>query len=109
MDDWMYAQKNSSERLARLHYFSVKKKHAAGEVEVRITVKEFATPEVGSLRFFAMADIPFDQVTKYQPSGWANSLLGALSECLVNCRKYPFEPAEAPSGRSETPSGRTEA
>lgn len=92
----MYAQKHPSERLARLHYFSVKKKHAAGEIELRITVKEFATPEVGSLRFFAMTDLPFDQTTKYQPCGWANSLLGALSECLINCRKFPFEPPEAP-------------
>ncbi len=95
MDDWMYAQKSSSERLARLYYFSVKKKLETGEVELRITVKEFATPEIGSLRFFAITDEPFDQTTMYQPSGWANTLLGALSECLINCRKFPYEPPEA--------------
>ncbi len=92
MEDWIYAQNDPSERLAKLHYFSVLKKFAGGEIEVRITVKEFATPQVGSLRFFAMTDLPFDQTTKYQPSGWANSLLGALSECMLNCRKFDYEP-----------------
>jgi hypothetical protein len=90
MDEWKYAQNHPSEGLARLHYFSVKKKHETGEVELRITVKEFATPEVGSLQFFAMTDQPFDPKTNYRPCGWANSLLGALSECLLNCRKTKF-------------------
>jgi hypothetical protein len=97
MDDWIYAQKNPAERLARLHRFSVLKKHAAGEVEVDITVKEFVTPQVGSLRFFAMTDLPFDRTTNYRPSGWANTLLGALSECLINCRKFPYEVPETPA------------
>jgi len=91
MDEWIYAQTHPSDCLAKLHYFSVKKKHAGGEAELRITVKEFATPQVGSLHFFAMTDLPFDLTTQYRPCGWANTLLGALSECLINCRKYPYE------------------
>jgi hypothetical protein len=101
MDEWIYAQSDPSERLARLHYFSVNKKHDSGEIELRITVKEFATPEIGSLRFFAMADLPFDGTTNYQPSGWANTLLGALSECLANCRKFPYEPGKTAGSATE--------
>ena len=43
MEDWKFVEKDPSEALARLHFFSVKKKHASGEVEARITVKEFAS------------------------------------------------------------------
>ncbi len=94
MEEWKYAQQHPSEGLVRLHYFSIRKKHATGEVDLRITVKEFATPEIGSLQFFAMTDLPFNPVTNYRPSGWANTLLGALSECMINCRKFPYEAAE---------------
>jgi len=43
MEDWKFAQKDPSECLAKLHFYSVTKKHACGEIEARITVKEFAT------------------------------------------------------------------
>ena len=90
--DWQYAQADPSEALARLHFFSVRKKHSAGEIETLITVKEFATPEIGALQFFAMADIELNQKTaKFQPSGWSDSLMGALSECLKNLRKFEYE------------------
>ena len=95
MDDWKYAQKNASEGLARLHYFTVKKKKGDTEIDVRITVKEIATPDIGALHFFAMADVPFDPVTKYQPSGWSNTLLGALQECMLNVRKFDYNGPEA--------------
>jgi hypothetical protein len=61
-------------------------------------LKEFATPQVGSLHFFAMTDLPFDPTTQYRPCGWANTLPGALSECLINCRKHPFEIPETAAG-----------
>jgi hypothetical protein len=81
MSDWKHAQRDPSEALAQLHFFSVKKKHAAGEIEARITVHEFATPEIGALQFFAMADIELNQKTlRFQPSGWSDTLVGAISE-----------------------------
>ena len=43
MEDWKFVEKDPSEALARLHFFSIKKKHASGEGEARITVKEFAS------------------------------------------------------------------
>ena len=102
MSDWKFEQRDPSEALARLHFFSVKKKHSSGEIEARITVHEFATPEIGALQFFAMADIELNQKTaKYKPSGWSDTLMGALSECLKNLRKFDYEGPEqgsAPSG-----------
>ena len=46
MSDWKYVQIDPSETLAKLRTFSIKKKHSAGDLEVRITVQEFATPEI---------------------------------------------------------------
>jgi len=94
MDDWKYAQKHPSEHLAKLHFFSVTKKQGDREFEIRITVKEFALPDIGVLNFFAMADVAFDPVTKYQPSGWSNSLMGALAECLHNVHKFDYQGPE---------------
>ena len=101
MSDWKYAQKDPEERLAQLHFFSVRKKHSSGEIETRITVQEFATPEIGALQFFAMADIELNQKTaKFQPSGWSNTLAGALSECLKNLRRFEYEGPEQASAQS---------
>jgi hypothetical protein len=95
MSDWKYVQLDPSEALARLHFFSVRKKHPSGEIETRITVREFATPEIGALQFFAMADIELNQKTaKFQPSGWSDTLMGALAECLKNLRRFEYEGPE---------------
>jgi hypothetical protein len=98
MSDWKYVQTDPSETLAKLHFFSVKKKHSAGDLEVRITVQEFATPEIGALQFFAMADVELNQKTaKFQPSGWSNTLAGALAECMNNVRRFEYQgPEQAP-------------
>jgi hypothetical protein len=78
MSDWKYVRQDSTEALARQHFFSVGKKHSSGEIETRITVREFATP-----------DIELNQKTaKFQPSGWSDTLMAALSECLKNLRRF---------------------
>jgi len=101
MSDWKYVQGDPSEALAQLHFFSVKKKHSTGDIDVRITVHEFATPEVGALQFFAMADIELNQKTaKYQPSGWSDTLMGALSECLRNLRRFEYQGPDQASATS---------
>ena len=61
VEDWKFTQQDASEALARLHFFSIKKKHAHGEVEARITVKEFATAKTTDMKFFAVADIELNQ------------------------------------------------
>ena len=53
MSEWKYAQQERSEKLAKLHFFSVVKSCPQGDVELRITVKEFAAPDTGNLQFFA--------------------------------------------------------
>jgi len=92
MDDWKYLQRDPSEALARLHFFSVTKKHSSGEIEARITVKEFATAQMRDLQFLAVADIELNQKTlKFQPVGWSETLNGALGECLKNLRRFEYE------------------
>lgn len=92
MDDWKYLQRDPSEALAKLHFFSVTKKHSSGEIEARITVKEFATAQLRDMQFFAVADIELNQKTlKFQPVGWSETLNGALAECLKNLRKFEYE------------------
>ena len=101
MEDWKFTQKDPTEALARLHFFSIKKKHASGEVEARITVREFATAKTTDMKFFAMADIELNQKTaKFQPCGWADTLMGALTECLRNLRKFEYEGPELPPSTS---------
>lgn len=96
MNDWKFAQQNHSEQLAKLHFFSYSKKHAAGEIEARITVKEFATAETSDMRFFAQADLALNQkAMKFHPCGWHETLLGALQQCLMNLRKFEYEGVEA--------------
>ena len=92
MEDWKFAQKDPSEALAKLHFFSVTKKHAGGELEARITVKEFATCKTTDMKFLATADIEVNQKTlKFQPVGWHETLLGALAECMRNLRRFEYE------------------
>lgn len=56
MAEWTYAQSDRAEELAQLHFFSMKKRQEGREIEFQITVKEYATPEDRSMRFFAQAD-----------------------------------------------------
>jgi len=43
MNEWKLVERDLSEALAKLHFFSVTKRHATGDIEARITIKEFAT------------------------------------------------------------------
>lgn len=93
MSDWQYAQSDRNEELAQIHSFSMKKTEGGKTVEFRITVKEYAVaPQGHSLRFFAEADKPVNQKTvPVLPSGWGDSLLKALADCLRMIRQFPYE------------------
>lgn len=94
MDDWKYLQKDAAEQLAKLHYFSVKKRHGEALVDVRITVWEYASPDIGAMQYFAQTDLALNQkAAPFQPCGWGHTLTMALSECLRNLRKFEYEPA----------------
>jgi hypothetical protein len=94
--DWHFIQNNPSEDLAQLHFFTMKKRQPDGDVNFRITVKEFAVPPVGQrLHFFAEADKLVNQKTAaLLPSGWGDSVWEALEGCLRLIRGFPYEGEE---------------
>jgi hypothetical protein len=91
--EWHYAQTDRSEELAQLHFFSMRKREQGREIDFRITVKEYAAPPPGqSLRFFAEADKQVNQKTAaFLPSGWGDSVLKALADCMRLIRQFPYE------------------
>lgn len=92
MSDWKFAGDEGGHELAMLHFFSVTKKEPAGDVEFRITVKEFAKPTSRNMSFFAQADKQTNQKTlPVTPAGWGDSLLGAVSECITEINRFPYE------------------
>jgi hypothetical protein len=102
VSDWRFAQKNVSEELAQLHLFSFKKSQKDGDVFFQITVKEFAAPPPGMFaRFFAQADKQVNQSTgPFLPTGWGNSLIDALSDCVRIIREFPYEGDETKATKS---------
>jgi hypothetical protein len=97
--EWEYARADASEELAEVRFFSMKKRQEGGDVTFRISVKEFAVPPPGQhLRFFAQADKAVNQKTAaFLPSGWGNSQLKALSDCMRLIRQFPYEGEEKDS------------
>jgi hypothetical protein len=92
MEEWAYAQAKPTEKLARLHHFSVMKQQDGAEIEFLITVKEYATPTDRRMRFFALADKETNQDSApYTPCGWGETLLSALSDCLMELKRFPYQ------------------
>jgi hypothetical protein len=101
--DWSYGQSDPSQRLARLHFFSVMKPYPGGEVEITITVKEFVAPPDPAMPFFAQADKQINQkVAPYTPSGWGKTLLEALLECTKEVNRFPYQGEPAASRGAAT-------
>ena len=44
MSEWSFAQSDPNEKLAKLHFFCMKKKQDGEEIEFGIVVKEYITP-----------------------------------------------------------------
>jgi hypothetical protein len=63
------------------------------EIPFAITVKEYAVAPKGQhLRFFAQANRSVNQVTAgFVPSGWGDSVLKALADCMRLIRQFPCE------------------
>jgi len=95
MDESRFAQSNPAEQLAQVHFFSMKKRQPEREIEFVITVREYATPEDQSMRFFAQADKQTNQKTApFTPCGWGDTLLKALAECVQAVHRFPYEGAQ---------------
>lgn len=91
MSDWVFAQSNSAQQLARLHHFSTKKQQDGREIEFVITVREYLTPPDPSMKFFAVTDKQTNQrVSAYTPSGWGDTMLTALAQCLSEIERFPY-------------------
>jgi len=98
MKEWGFAQTDASQELAQLHYFSIKKPSAGGEVEFVITVKEYITPKEPTMHYFAQTDKETNQNTApYRPCGWGKTMLEALSECVRAINRFPYEGATSTS------------
>ena len=97
MAEWELAQNDLSEELAKLHFFSIKMKQPDGDVEFQIVVREYATllldrEQNRSMRFFAQANRQTNQsIAAYTPSGWGSTLGAALSQCVKEIRRFPYE------------------
>lgn len=92
MSDWQFAQKDPSDQLTQLHFFSIIKTEPEGEIPFRITIREHATPQARGMHFFAEADKQTNQNTApYTPSGWGPSLTEALSKCIDSIHRFPYE------------------
>jgi hypothetical protein len=81
------------EQLDRLHFFCMKKLQGSDEIEIVITVKETFTPALGgAMQFFAQADKQTNQtVSPYTPSGWGKTMLEALSACVREISRFPYQ------------------
>lgn len=93
MAEWELCQSKPSDELCQLHFFAMKKVQPNGEIEFRITVREYvASLENQSMRFFAEADRQTNQsVAPYTPSGWGSSIYKALSECMKAIHRFPYD------------------
>ena len=92
MSDWVFAQTDPKQQLARLHHFSMKKHQDGRDVEFVITVREYLTPPDPTMTFFAFADKETNQkVSSYTPSGWGDTLLTALSQCVSAIERFPYQ------------------
>ena len=91
-DDWLVAKLNPEDKLAQVHTFSLMKPAGDLEIEFRITVHEYGPGEDDSRRFVARADKETNQRTApYRPTGWGASLLQALSRCVREIHRFPYE------------------
>jgi hypothetical protein len=92
LTEWTFAQRDPSEQLAQLHFFSTVKQEGDREIEFVITIREYHTPKDPTMKFVAQADKQTNQKTApYTPCGWGTTLLTALSECLRAIHRFPYE------------------
>ena len=92
MEEWAYAQTKAAEKLARVSCFSVMKQQDGTEIEFLITVKEYAAPTDRRMHFLALADKQTNQNgTPYTPCGWGETLISALSDCIRELERFPYQ------------------
>ena len=92
MAEWHHAEQDPSDKLCQLHHFAVQKHQPEGDVEFVITIREYVNPPYPTMTFLAQADKQTNQKTApFTPSGWGSSLFEALSECIREIHRFPYE------------------
>ena len=93
LTSWHFAQEDQAEEFAEVRVFTMKKRQPGGDVAFRITLKEFAVAPPGQYdRFFAEADKAVNQKrAPIVPSGWGDTALKALADCMRMIRQFPYE------------------
>jgi hypothetical protein len=92
MGEWEFAQTDPAQELAELRFYSIKKLQGDQKIEFRITVREYAPRNQLLMRFYAEADKQTNQKTApYTPTGWGPTLLQALSQCVREIHRFPYE------------------
>ena len=90
---WEYLSDDPNLGLIKLHHFLVCRLQEGREIEFPVTVREY--PEgsrKGPLRYFAQTDKQTNQKTApYTPSGWGPTIDEALSACLKEIQRFPYE------------------
>jgi hypothetical protein len=92
MGEWEFAQTDPAQELAELRFYSIKKLQGDKTIEFRITVREYAPRNQLLMRFYAEADKQTNQKTApYTATGWGPTLLQALSQCVREIQRFPYE------------------
>ena len=92
MADWTLAQVEASDALTRLHYFTMTKRQGDRGIEFLITVRETVPGADRSMQFVAQADKQTNQKSApFTPTGWGSTLLEALSQCVREVHRFPYE------------------
>ena len=92
MGEWTFAETQPSDELAQLHFFSINKHQGDQTIEFRITVREYASRNKLSMRFYAEADKQTNQKTApFTACGWGQTLLEALGQCVKGVHQFPYE------------------
>lgn len=90
--EWQFVDALAEERLARVEHYSIVKHQDGREIEFFITVREYLHPRDPSVKFLATADKQTNQKTlAYTPTGWGNTVIRALAECVQAVRRFPYE------------------
>ena len=98
MAEWHHAEQDPSDQLCQLHHFAVQKHQPEGDIEFVITIKEYVNPPYPTMKFLAQADKQTNQKTApFTPNGWGSSLFEALSECIREIHRFPYEATDKPS------------
>lgn len=90
---WEFIGQDSGLEVLKVEQFVARKKEGARTVEFLITIREKPrNAGAGPMRFFAQVDKQTNQNTgPYTPSGWGPSLEQALSACLDEINRFPYE------------------